>query len=155
MQKDEKWVEFDKAVLEGRATWWQMELPSGDVFFGDAKTDMLGYKSENFNKYQDFTGLIHEDDYEKAMQNMRDHLEGKKNVYETIYRIKCKSGDYIKFYDIGKIIQKEESKTLVAGFVLKVDNTEKKEEQKKQFKKMVVEEKPSLIDTLSKMKNQL
>lgn len=152
MENEEKWKEFDKAVLEGRATWWQMELPSGNVFFGDAKTDMLGYKAEDFKKYQDFTSLLHPDDYENAIQDMKNHLEGKKDYYETIYRIKRNDGEYIRFYDCGKVVDKTDGKTTTIGFVLKLDNAENEEEQKEKFKKMVVEDKPSLVDVITEMK---
>lgn len=57
---------FNEAVLRREATWWQMELPSGKVFFGDAKTEMLGFPSSDFSVYQDFTNLLHEEDKEKA-----------------------------------------------------------------------------------------
>ncbi|MFO7807259.1 MAG: PAS domain-containing protein [Candidatus Moraniibacteriota bacterium] len=153
MEKDlTNWEKFDLAVLEGKATWWQMELPSGDIFFGEAKPKILGRSSSNFKKYQDFTELIHPIDYEKTMQAMRDHLEGKKDVYETVYRIEHKDGNYIKFYDCGKIVEKNQDKTSVAGFVLKLDEQKDMQEQKESFKKMVTREKPSLVDVIRRIK---
>ncbi len=43
-----KLKEFNDAVLSETATWWQMNLPSGDVFFGSAKARMLGYTDDVF-----------------------------------------------------------------------------------------------------------
>jgi PAS domain S-box-containing protein len=143
---------FDQAVLEGKATWWRMELPSGDVYFGDAKTKMLGYKEEDFQHYQDFTNLLHPEDHDKAMQAMKDHLEGKKNFYETVYRIKTKSGDYITFYDLGQIIEKKEGNTVVMGFVFKVEEDVDIKEQMKEFKRLILEGNPSMLELVKKAK---
>lgn len=143
---------FDQAVLEGKVAWWQMELPSGDVFFGQTKTDMLGYSEKDFDHYQDFTELIHPDDHKETMQAMRDHLEGKKDLYETVYRIQAQNGKYIKFYDLGQIIEKVEDKTTVIGFVMKVKEKEDIFRQMKEFKKLILKGKPSIIELVRQIK---
>lgn len=144
--------EFGKAVLDGTATWWNMELPSGKVVFGDAKADMLGYPETKFNYYTDFTGLLHKDDHEKAMQAMRNHLEGKDKFYEAVYRIQHKDGHYIKFYDCGQIIEKNKDNIVLAGFVMRVKEDENISEQMDEFKKLILENKPSMIDLVKKIK---
>lgn len=144
--------QFDKAVLNGTATWWQMYLPSGAVSFGKAKAEMLGYPEENFKTYQDFVGLVHPDDNEKVMQAMRDHLEGRAKLYETTYRIKHKNGDYINFYDCGQITKKDGDNLTITGFVLKVDDKIDALAQMKDFKEMVIKGSPSILDLLSKLK---
>lgn len=143
---------FDKLILERKATWWQMNLPSGDVIFGDAKTEMLGYPSDNFKKYQDFTDLLEPKDNEIAMQAMRDHLEGKKDFYEVVYKIKRKDGQYIKFYDCGQIVEKDGENISVMGFVININENQKIEEQIDDFKKMIISGNPSMIDLVKKIK---
>ena len=32
---------FDRLVLLKKATWWQMEFPSGNVIFGDANAEIF------------------------------------------------------------------------------------------------------------------
>jgi PAS domain S-box-containing protein len=147
-----KMAQFDEAVLEEKATWWQMELPSGKVIFGDAKAKMLGYPSNKFKTYSDFTNLVHPEDYEKTMEAMKDHLSGKKQFYETLYRIKNKNGEYIMFYDCGQIIKKEGEKIIVMGFVMKVENEKKIFEKMKEFKELITEGKPSIVELVSKIK---
>jgi PAS domain-containing protein len=142
---------FNEAVLRREATWWQMELPSGKVFFGDAKTEMLGFPSSDFSVYQDFTNLLYEEDREGAMNAMRDHLSGKKSFYETTYRIKTSDGSYLRFYDFGQIIKKENEKITLAGFVFKVEedfNLEKAEN----FRNLIVEGTPSVLELVAKIK---
>jgi PAS domain S-box-containing protein len=143
---------FDRAVLEHRATWWQMELPSGDVFFGEAKAEMLGFPESDFKNYSDFTKLLHPDDYEKAMQAMRDHMDGKEEFYETVYRIKNSEGEYIKFYDCGQIVERKENGVVVMGFVWKVDEDEDVLEQMKSFKEMISHGEPSIIELVAKIR---
>jgi len=143
---------FNKAVLMGEATWWQMELPSGGVFFGDAKAEMLGYSSGDFNHYKDFTSLVHKDDYEKIMQDMRDHIAGKKNLYETTYRIKNKKGEYIRFYDCGQIISKDGEKIVLMGFVWKIKNDIDVEKQMTEFRKMILDGSPSIMELVAEIK---
>lgn len=147
-----KMVEFNKEVLQERATWWQMELPSGDVIFGDVKTKMLGYPQSDFTKYTDFTDLLHPEDYEKTMKAMKDHLEGKNKVYEAVYRIKAKNGKYISFYDCGQIIKKHKEKITVIGFVMKVDQKKDIFKQMEFFKSLIIEGKPSILELVAKMK---
>ncbi|HYH75323.1 MAG TPA: PAS domain-containing protein [Candidatus Saccharimonadales bacterium] len=115
--------ELDKFEIAMEATglaWWWMELPSGAVFFSPNKAQMIGRNPADFMHYKDFTDLVHPDDYEKAMQAMRDHLEGKKELYETTYRIKHQDGSYVQFYDRGQIVGREEGKIVLAGFVFDV-----------------------------------
>ena len=56
-----KMKEFNDAVLNKTATWWQMNLPSGDVFFGSAKATMLGYPESAFKNYKDFVKIDRRD----------------------------------------------------------------------------------------------
>ncbi len=145
-------VQFDKAVLSGTATWWEMELPSGKVVFGENKAKLLGYSESKFKTYQDFMDLIHPDDYSTAMQAMQDHLDGKKSFYETTYRIKHRDGQYLTFYDCGQIISKIKDRITVIGFVMKIDDKQEIENQMADFKKLILTNNPSMVDLISQIK---
>lgn len=154
MEENDSLALFDKAVIQGKATWWRMELPSGKVIFGDAKTDMLGYDAKDFKHYTDFTNLLHKDDHKKTMDAMREHIIGKSDFYETTYRIKCKDGHYIKFHDCGQIIKSDGEKRVVMGFVWKVEEGKNLDEQVKDIRKVVLENNPSMIDLIKKIKKE-
>jgi PAS domain-containing protein len=47
--------------------------------------------------------LVHSDDYERTMQAMRDHLSGRRPLYEIDYRIRTASGAYTWYMDRGII----------------------------------------------------
>lgn len=143
---------FDEAISKEEATWWEMELPSGNVFFGGAKTDMLGYNEKDFNNYKDFTNIVHPDDHKRMMKDMKNHIDGKKNLYETQYKIKNKDNQYINFYDIGKIISNIDGKIKLIGFVWKIKNDVDIKKQMKDFRDLILEGKPSIIDLFKKVK---
>ena len=71
-----------------------MDVKTGKVIFNENKVKLLGYSMKDFADvdYTAFTDIVHPDDYENTMQAMRDHLEGKKELYEVDYRIKTKKG---------------------------------------------------------------
>lgn len=147
-----KMEQFDVAILHETATWWQMQLPSGDVFFGEAKAKMLGYPDHMFKNYSDFMNLVHPDDSEKAMEAMRSHIYGKERLYETTYRIKKKDGEYLRFYDCGQITHREDDKITVMGFVMKIADDSDIVSQMRDFKQLILEGNPSIIDLVSKIR---
>jgi len=112
---------LDLALSAGNLAWWEMNVPTGKVVFNENKTKMLGYSIQEFKNchYSAFTDLIHPDDYPKAMNAMREHLTGEKDLYEVVYRIKHKQGHYIWFYDRGSATQRDETGTplVVKGIV--------------------------------------
>ena len=108
---------FEIAMEAIGLAWWWMELPSGVLFSSPNKARMLGYEPEGFYHYTKFTELVHPDDLDRIMTDMRNHLDGKAEMYETSYRIRTKQGDYIRFFDRGKIVGKKDNEVIVAGFV--------------------------------------
>ena len=107
---------LELAMKGASMAWWEMDVITGNVFFGKQKTDMLGYPKKEFTHYKHFTDLLHPDDYEKAMLAMKEHLQGTLDKYEVEYRIRTKSGEYIWFYDVGSITERDSS-----GKPLKLD----------------------------------
>lgn len=110
---------IEAGLRAGNLAWWEMELPSGKVTFDQRKVDLIGFPPEMFQTYEDFTKLLHPEDYPLAMEAMRNHLEGKADTYEVEYRIKTNSGTYKWFRDVGAISEKnvEAGITRVIGIV--------------------------------------
>jgi hypothetical protein len=145
---------FDKYVQQGKATWWNMELPSGNVKFGKAKSDMVGRDAKEFKHYKDFTDLLHPDDYNDAMKAMQDHLEDKKRYYETVYRIKHKDGHYLTFYDFGRITKKDASGITVIGYVLRLENAEDIDKMSS-FRDLIVKGQPNIENLVQRVKDEI
>lgn len=111
--------------------WWEFSLKDNVVIFDERKAEMLGYPPEKFKYYQDFTALLHPDDCSSVIQTMKDHLEGRLSHYDTEYRIKSASGDYIWFRDIGSIVNRgpDGKPEKLAGIVIDITQRKIAEEE--------------------------
>lgn len=125
-----------QAALEmGNMAWWEWDIPSGKVKMHEKKATMLGYTVDEFPAdVYEICNLIHPDDYETAMQAMRDHLSGKKSVYDVIYRIRTKSGHYKWYFDKGGVAERDENgkPTKVVGLVIDISDRKELEIQIRQ-----------------------
>jgi len=113
----------------GNLGTWHFYVKTNRVLCNTAKTRALGFKDEDVPErlgHEFFTQRLHPDDYERVMDNMRRHLEGKSPAYESSYRIQTTEGGWIWFYDRGKVAQRDETGApeLVTGIVF--DITEQK-----------------------------
>jgi len=118
---------LQQALDMGHMAWWEIDLASNQVNMHEKKATMLGYTVSEFpTEMYEICKLIHPDDYEQTMQNMRDHLTGKKPVYETIYRIKAKNGSYKWYYDKGGVVKWDNNGKPEKVIGLVVDVTEVK-----------------------------
>ena len=123
---------LEAAMHAGNLAWWTMDVSSGEVSFDEHKALMLGYSPDSFETYRDFTDLLHPNDYERAMQAMRDHLSGKAEQYRVEYRLKTSRGSYRWFRDVGGVTQWDSEGNplrVVTGVVL--DITERKQKEQK------------------------
>lgn len=101
--------------------WWEWDVINNKVSFNDLKVTMLGYNVDAFKEkgYEVFTSLLHPEDYEKAMNAMRDLLTGRKNIYQVDYRIKDIKGEFHWYMDRGVVIAKDGDKiSCIRGIVL-------------------------------------
>lgn len=139
----------------GNLGHWYWNIKTNEVTFNPLKVTTLGYEKSEIPEhvtYQFFTDKLHPEDYQKAMNAMRDHLYGKADVYEIEYRIKAKDGTFKWYYDRGRITQYDNGKpAFLAGIVF--DITEKKETQLElEYKNRILSE-ISSIDGLTKIGN--
>ncbi|RZN45181.1 PAS domain S-box protein [archaeon] len=124
-------VRLNTAMEKGNIAWWEMELPSGRVKFDDKKARMLGHAPERFKTYTDFMELVHPEDHERVMEDMRSHLEGRSATYDSEYRILTARGDWTWFEDRGGITRRDEGgrPTLVTGIVIDISERKEAEEE--------------------------
>lgn len=109
---------------------WYWYVKTNRVIFNDAKSSALGYSKNEIPAeigFEFFTEKIHPDDYDRVMNNMRDHLYGRSEVYDTTYRIQTRDSRWLWFYDRGKITQWNEfgKPEMIVGIVF--DITEQKQ----------------------------
>ena len=99
---------LNTALDIGSLAWWEMDVKTGATQFHERKAIMLGYPPEKFRFYTDFASILHPDDYNKAMEAMKEHLAGNREKYQVDYRIKTSKGDYRWFQDVGRITKWDE-----------------------------------------------
>ncbi len=98
------------AMNIGNMAWWEWDISTGRVTFDPKKATMIGYTVREFpTDVYEICNLIHPDDYEKTMQIMRDHLEGRTGQWEATYRIKRKDNTYAWYFDRGIISEYDAS----------------------------------------------
>jgi len=140
----------------GNLGHWYWNVQTNEVTFNPLKVTTLGYDKNEIPEnvdYQFFTDKLHPEDFNKAMDAMRDHLYGKADVYEVEYRIRAKDGKYKWYYDRGKITRYDDNNkpVFLAGIVF--DITEKKEIQLELEQKNRILAEISSLDGLTKIGN--
>ncbi|MFQ3580032.1 MAG: ATP-binding protein, partial [Bacteroidales bacterium] len=111
----------------GNIAWWEMELPSGNVYFSKNKAIMIGHDPKKFKHYEDFMKIVHPEDRDKAINAMYELLNGVKNLYDCEYRIQNIKGNYQWFHDIGKITYSNGENIIVSGIVKEITENKKLE----------------------------
>ncbi|MGC9530279.1 MAG: PAS domain S-box protein [Candidatus Bipolaricaulaceae bacterium] len=120
------------ATQLGELAWWEMELPSGRVTCDDRKLEMLGRDPAPFQgaHYAASMELVHPDDYQRTMQAMRDHLEGREPLYTVDYRMQTADGGWLWLHDQGAVIERhpDGSPHRVLGLVVNITERKQAEE---------------------------
>jgi len=123
-------VQFEWAGNLGQWHWYVKE---NKVIFNDKKVEAIGYDPKKVGDpgFKFFTEKLHPDDYDRVMENMRNHLAGKSEAYEVEYRIKHKDGHYLWYYDRGSVIKRsdEGKPLLLQGIVFDISESKKIEEK--------------------------
>lgn len=140
----------------GNLGHWYWNIKTNTVTFNPLKVTTLGYSKEEIPEkvdYEFFTDKLHPEDYQKTMDVMLQHLQGKLPIYEIEYRIRTKDGKYKWYYDRGKITQYDDEgkPTFIAGIVF--DITERKQmHENLKVKNKILKEKV-IKDGLTNIKN--
>ena len=102
---------LEDALMMSDIAWWDWDISNNRVVSNNLKTTMLGYEPDAFRGagYQAYTDLLHPDDYDRTMQAMRDHLEGRADIYQIDYRIRRADGTYTWYMDRGCILERDEA----------------------------------------------
>jgi PAS domain S-box-containing protein len=81
------------------------DIKSGEVFYSDQFTEMLGYTPDEFSgKIQDFSDKIHPDEKEEAWEYIDLFMNGQLSEYSNTYRMQHKSGRWIWVQSRGNLI---------------------------------------------------
>ena len=73
---------------------WDFDGHNKQVNFSDRWKSMLGYDSDDDEISPDWYRLVHPDDMARVQSRMRDHLDGRTEVFESVHRMRHRSGDW-------------------------------------------------------------
>jgi PAS domain S-box-containing protein len=83
-------------AMEGTdAGIWDWDLRTDDVYFSPKWKSMLGYAEDELeHEFREWEVRLHPEDRERALQTVREYLEGKSSEYELEHRLLHKDGSY-------------------------------------------------------------
>jgi len=110
---------------------WDWDIQREDTFMFSRTKEMLGYEEDELeNRSKAWNSLIHPDDFDRVVEELYRHLEGKTPYYQTEHRVRTKSGEYKWILARGKAIRDSDGKPIrMAGS--HTDITERKEKEEK------------------------
>ena len=109
---------------------WDWELASGNVYFSPRLKNMLGYGPEEMSpEVETWKNNIHPDDLAMVIQSLEGHIEGQRQRYEAVYRLKNRNGHYIWVHDLGSVSERAEngSPARVTGMVKDITDYKQQE----------------------------
>ncbi|HKL41114.1 MAG TPA: CheR family methyltransferase, partial [Clostridia bacterium] len=100
---------LEKILEVGKIAWWEYDLEMNYVEYSDSKANMLGYSVDEFpNDVYQICEYIHKEDFDNAMESMKNYITGNAEEWDIIYRLKRKDGTYSKIHDRGEIILRDQ-----------------------------------------------
>lgn len=87
---------------------WDLDVPTGNAYFGPNWHGMLGFNpGEIPPTYDSWLNLLHPDDVERVITELENHLNGSKKDYSIEFRMLCKDGRYKWVLSSGAIIERD------------------------------------------------
>ncbi|SDI15474.1 PAS domain S-box-containing protein [Flavobacterium omnivorum] len=94
---------------------WDWEIGSENFIIGENYTKLFGHKinnEHNFLKVTDFDNLIHPDDLERVLKNVKATLESKATTWYDEFRYLKSDGSYAYLLDTAYIIRDKSNKAI-------------------------------------------
>ncbi|HEU4529714.1 MAG TPA: EAL domain-containing protein [Steroidobacteraceae bacterium] len=82
------------AMHTGNDGLWDFDATSNRVYFSPRWKAMLGFGPEEMNNSPDWRQLVHPDDMPRVQAAIRDHVAGKTPIFESIHRMRHRSGEW-------------------------------------------------------------
>jgi PAS domain S-box-containing protein len=111
---------------------WDWNIPSGEVHFNERWCEMLGYHPSEIEPHvRSWERIVHPEDAEMASDALKDHFEGRSDLYRCEHRLRTKDGSVIWVLDSGKVYERDaEGKPLrMAGIHLDITERRLAEER--------------------------
>lgn len=139
-----------KFAIEGSgAGVWDVNVQTDEAIYSKRWAEMLGYEPNDISlTREEWRALIHPEDKPRVLATFNDYIDGKKEVYEVEYRIRCKDGEYKWMLSRGIIVSRDENNNPLRLIGTQIDITERKlaDEKLKQMQSDLLESHERYVD---------
>jgi two-component system sensor histidine kinase UhpB len=109
---------------------WDWNVSTGEVVSVRHWAEILGYAPKEIeSSFPAWQQYVHPDDRAWVMRAMQDHLEGRTPFYETVHRLRAKSGEWRWVLERGKVIGRDAAGTPLRVVGMLADVTTQKRAQ--------------------------
>ncbi|MDY0020295.1 MAG: PAS domain S-box protein, partial [Anaerolineae bacterium] len=117
-----------KLAIEGSNDGlWDWNVATGAVYLSSRWETMLGFEpGEVIGHVNTWEALLHPDDLNYVRPILATHMEGQTPYYETEYRMRAKSGDWLWVLDRGKVVERGASGEPLRAVGTHTDITDRK-----------------------------
>jgi PAS domain S-box-containing protein len=127
-------------ILEGAELgswdWW---LETNTVHFDKRWCQMIGLQPTQFeHSYEAWASRVHPEDLPKAVAKIENHVNGRSDIYEIVYRMRHTSGEWVWILSRGKVSERNAAgrPTRFTGTHLDISSFKKTESLSEQIQKM-------------------
>ncbi len=113
---------------------WDWNLVTNETYFTDTCYTMLGYEYDEMPKDgRWWKELIHPEDLPNVLLAFDNHVKSKTDYYESVFRIKDRSGEWRWILDHGRVVERDENGKAIRAVGTHIDiSKQKKIEQQLQ-----------------------
>lgn len=91
---------------------WDWDLILDEIEWNNVVYSMFGCKKEEINEKNWWQNKLHDDDKDRVLQKLAEHIENRSYHWEDEYRFKCADGSYKYIFDRGFTIYDEHQQPL-------------------------------------------
>lgn len=101
---------------------WDSNYETGEVYRSESWANMLGFSVDEVENSAEFwKNLIHPDEVEQVLEEVKKHEAGITDFFKVEHRIRTKNGNYKWILDWGKIFERNEDGTPLRAMGVHVD----------------------------------
>src|SRR5215510_8444387 len=130
------------AMHTGNDGLWDFDAESNRVYFSPRWKAMLGFGEEDMNNSPDWRQLVHPDDMPRVQAAIRDHVAGKTTIFESIHRMRHRSGEW------RWVVSRAKARVDASGRLLRLVGSELDITERKLYEDALFREKESAQITL-------
>ncbi|MGH8286589.1 MAG: diguanylate cyclase domain-containing protein, partial [Steroidobacteraceae bacterium] len=132
----------DLAMDTGNDGLWDFDAENNRVYFSPRWKAMLGYADDEMNNSPDWRQLVHPDDMPRVQAAIRDHVAGKSPIFESIHRMRHRSGEW------RWVVSRAKARVDAGGRLLRLVGTELDITERRLYEDALFREKESAQITL-------